>query len=90
ENNIKAATVQGSHNAMVSDALTTALFNCKDDTERISLIQKIEKEYQLDLAYSWFIQTGNEKGKLMVSEDFHKQIIEESISDHVEKVEVIK
>ena len=87
---IKEATIFSKEKAYVSDALSTALFNCETLKERLELINKVEVYYDIDIKFCYFEEVSSEKGNLITEEDFKYYIMPSSISDNIENVEVVE
>ncbi len=85
---IKEASITSSEKAFISDALTTAFFNCVTLEERLDLINKVEEYYGITLSYAYFEETANEQGRLVTDANFNKYIIPSSIADNIINVEV--
>ncbi|MCR5450774.1 MAG: FAD:protein FMN transferase [Solobacterium sp.] len=88
-NYIRTNTVMTDHGGLAADVLTTALFNCETNEERLELIRTVADYFDIDIAWSWFIQTGEEQGILYTSESFRTQIVEASVSENIIKTEVL-
>ncbi len=86
ENYLRSAILSGSSAGWLTDALTTALFSCRSDEERLDMIRRAEQKYNVPLCYAWFEETSEEHGKLTASAEFRNQIIEESISENVTEI----
>ena len=87
---IKEATIFSKDKAYVSDALTTAFFNCETLKDRLDLIKTIEAYYDIDIKFCYFEEVTSEKGNLITEEDFKYYIMPSSISDNIEDIEVIE
>ncbi len=86
ENYLRCAVLSCSENGWLTDALTTALFSCPTNEERLDLIAKAEEKYNTSVSYAWFAETGEEQGTLTASPEFRKNIIEDSISENVTEI----
>lgn len=87
---IKEATLVSKEKAFVSDAITTAFFNCETLEERLSLLSKVEDFYNIELSFGYFEEIVSESGNLVVDEEFDYFIVPSSISENIRDIEVIK
>lgn len=71
ENYYRSNTLTSS-NACVIDALSTALFNIKDDSERVQIINDIKDYYKIDIDYC-FVKDGIE---IIMNQSFSDNLID--------------
>ncbi len=88
-NYIRTNTVMTDRGGLAADVLTTALFNCSTNEERLELIRTVSDYFDTDISWSWFVQTAEEQGILYTSESFRTQIIEASVSENIIQTEVL-
>ena len=74
----------------ICDALSTALFNIDDDTQRVELIKTIEEAYGITIEYSFLHPDDADGGTLSLSSGFDALMIEDTLADNIYEVEVLQ
>jgi len=88
ENNYRGITLVASSNAGALDALSTALYNVKDETLQEEIIKNINEYYNINIQKALLSQNGEET-KLEIDQELNDSILE-NYQINVTEIEVIK
>ena len=69
-----------SNSGMISDCLSTALFNIEDRNEIINMINEFKKTYNIEIEYC-FLKEEDSKMKLIMSKGFKELLLDNSIKE---------
>ena len=77
---------------MISDVLSTALYSIEDQKLANEIIKTFEKEFNTNISVAYTIETSQElkKVKLLLDENFKSHLLDDYITEHIEKIEVIE
>ena len=77
---------------MISDVLSTALYSIEDQKLANEIIKTFEKEFISNISVAYTIETSQElkKVKLLLDENFKSHLLDDYITEHNEKIEVIE
>lgn len=90
-NYIRSATVLSSPSSNgIADALSTALFNCSTNQERIDMVTKIKDAFDIDIEFATLENTNSESGYLDITTGFSDALIDGTQSSHVIETRIIE
>lgn len=89
-NYIRSATVLSSPLTNgIADALSTALFNCETNDQRLAIVEAVKNEFNVQIEFATLENTSSENGYLDITKGFKLLLIEGTESEHVIDTRVI-
>ena len=89
-NYIRSATVLSSPLSNgIADALSTALFNCETNDQRLAIVEAVKNEFNVQIEFATLENTSSDNGYLDITKGFKSLLIEGTESEHVIDTRVI-
>lgn len=89
-NYIRSATVLSSPLTNgIADALSTALFNCETNDQRLAIVEAVKNEFNVQIEFATLENTSSDNGYLDITKGFKSLLIEGTESEHVIDTRVI-
>ena len=89
-NYIRSATVLSSPLTNgIADALSTALFNCETNDQRLAIVEAVKNEFNVQIEFATLENTCSDNGYLDITKGFKSLLIEGTESEHVIDTRVI-
>ena len=89
-NYIRSATVLSSPLSNgIADALSTALFNCETNDQRLAIVEAVKNEFNVQIEFATLENTFSDNGYLDITKGFKSLLIEGTESEHVIDTRVI-
>ena len=89
-NYIRSATVLSSPLTNgIADALSTAIFNCETNDQRLAIVEAVKNEFNVQIEFATLENTSSDNGYLDITKGFKSLLIEGTESEHVIDTRVI-
>ena len=89
-NYIRSATVLSSPLTNgIADGLSTALFNCETNDQRLAIVEAVKNEFNVQIEFATLENTSSDNGYLDITKGFKSLLIEGTESEHVIDTRVI-